>query len=223
MKNSDYMYLGEERMKKKVCILGCGRSSEKAPFDDDSYEIWSLNEFEPKRYDIMFELHPMSVQNEKELEFLKNCTKPVYVLEETPLVPTGIKYPLEEILKQPWAKPFFTCTFGYQIALAIYKKYEHIELWGVRLGIGSPRERTVESACVQFWTGVARGLDIKVLWTDDPIHEIPYFYGFDYFQEKVHVEDWLTRLACHIIYRLGRNYISVGGDNLSIRLKEDDE
>ncbi len=201
--------------KKKLCIIGCGLSHKKAPYGDDSYEIWSLNEFEPPRYDIMFELHPMEVQNERELEFLMNCEKPVYVLSETPLVPNGIEFPLDEILKQSWAIEYFTCTMAYQIAYAIHLGFEEIQLWGLNMDYGSPREKTVESACIQYWVGIAKGKGIKVKWDENPANW-RWKYGYEYFQEKSNIENWICRLAVSSIYRLGPT-ASMGGDGLPIR------
>ena len=199
----------------KLVILGCGKSSAKAPYQDDEYEIWSLNEYEPERYDLMFEMHPMDVQNERELEFLKNCKMPIYVLEETPLVPTGIVYPLKKILAHPWSIPYFTCTMAYEMALAIHLGFEEIELWGLNMDEGSPRERTVESACLQYWCGIATGKGIKVRWDEHPYY-CRYNYGYDYHTEKWCIENWLCRLLTYTIYRLGRT-ASMGGDNLDIR------
>lgn len=207
-------------MKKKLALLGCSKSYKKAPFDDESYEIWSLNEFDAPRYERMFELHPMEVQNEAELEFLLNCEKPVYVLEETPLVPTGIVYPKDEILKQPWADEYFCCTFAYQIALAIYEGFEVIELWGMNAEEGSPRERTIESANIQWWLAIAKGKGIEVVWKEHPKRN-RYLYGYEYHIEKYYVESWLSRLAMHTIYRVGPMHASMGGDFLDIRKTHD--
>lgn len=200
---------------KKLVILGCGKSHKKAPYDDESYEIWTLNEFDAPRWDVMMELHPMEVQNERELEFLLTCKKPIYVLEETPLVPTGIVYPLDDILEQPWAIRYFTCTMAYEMALAIHLGFEEIELWGLNMDRGSPRERTVESACLQYWCGIATGKGIKVRWDDHPFN-YRYDYGYQYFQEKWNIDNWLHRLLTYTICRLGPT-ASMGGDNLEIR------
>jgi hypothetical protein len=202
--------------RKKLALLGCSKSYEKAPFDDKSYEIWTVNEFDAPRWDIMFELHPMSVQNERELEFLKNCEKPIYVLEETPLVPKGIVYPLDVILEQSWVDEYFCCTFAYQIALAIYEGFEVIELWGMNAEQGSPRERTVESANIQHWLGIAKGRGIDVYWHDHPM-KVRWKYGYDYHDEIVDIINWICRLTAHSIYREGQRHIYMGGANLPIR------
>lgn len=208
-------------MKTKMAIVGGSASRDFAPYDDPEWEIWGCNEMEYKRFDIMFELHPMSVQNEKELEYLRNCEKPVYVLNENDALAHGltepiIQYPYDEIQKQPWAMPYFCCTMAYQIALAIHKGYQAIGLWGLRMDIGSPRERTVESACIQHWLGVAKGMGIEVIWDEHPAVN-RFIYGYNYHIEIENVDSWLYQLAIHTIYRLGGRHICVGGDNDPIR------
>jgi len=202
-------------MKKKVAIIGGSLSRDRAPYDGE-YEVWSCNEMDVKRFDRHFEMHPMSVQNDKELDWLKKCKKPVYVLEETPLVPKGIVYPKDEILKQPWADEYFTCTFAYEIALAIYEGFETIGLWGMNAEEGSPRERTIESACIQHWLAIAKGKGIEVIWPDHPMYT-RWLYGYDYFQEKRNIENWLCRLVVHTVYRIGPSHTSIGGDFDPIR------
>lgn len=203
-------------MKNKVAIVGGSASREDAPYYDPEWVIWGCNEMSYKRYDVMFELHPMSVQNERELEWLRNCKKPVYVLDTMDALAHGmtsaVEYPYDEIMKQPWAISYFCCTMAYQIALAIHMGYETIGLWGLRMDIGSPRERTVESASIQWWLGVAKGRGIEVIWDDHPCN-VRYRYGYDYHVEMKDIDSWIYQLAIHTIYRLGGKHICVGGDN----------
>lgn len=206
-------------MKKKVAILGYSKSMDDAPFSDKSWEIWSCNEGDVERFDRTFEMHPMSVQNERELKWLSECTQPVYVLEKTPLVPSGVVYPLKDILKQWWADEYFCCSFAYEIALAIYENFQVIGLWGMNADQGSPRERTVESACIQHWMALAKGMGIEVVWPDHP-KDVRLKYGYDYGAEKWLIENWLSHLAVQTIYRVGPTHASIGGDYEPIRLPE---
>lgn len=203
-------------MKKKVALIGTTLSKNNAPYDDESWEIWSLNECDVLRFDRHFEMHPMEVQNDRELEWLAKCEKPVYVMEETPLVPTGIVYPKDEILKNPWANEYFCCTFAYQIALALHEGFKTIGLWGVNAEQGSPRERTIESANIQWWLGVAKGMGVEIIWDEHPMLN-RWLYGYGYHKERLAIENWLCRLLVHTLYRVGPTHTFMGGDAEPIR------
>lgn len=208
-------------MKRKIAFVSGSRSRTRAPYVDPKWEVHGLNEMEyPGRIDMMWEMHPMDVQSKKELEWLRKCDKPIFVLDKAEAVLAGIQepieYPLKEILKQKWAIEYFTCTMAYQIAFAIYKGYTTIGLWGLNMDEGSPRERTVESACIQTWMGIARGKGIETIWHDDPATR-RYKYGYDYWTEMSHIDNWLCRLNAIITYRLGQKHIFVGGDDSEIR------
>lgn len=207
--------------KTKFVIVGGSASRELAPYDDKESLIVGLNEMEyPGRVDIYFEMHPMSVQNDAELEWLKKCRKPIYVLNKADAMLYGIKnpieYPFKEIIKQPWAIQYFTCTMAYQIALAIHQDFKTIGLWGLRMDIGSPRERTIESAAIQWWLGIAKGRGIEIIWDEHPARN-RLLYGYDYWDEIERVDNWLYCLNTHITYRLGGRHVFVGGDGDPIR------
>lgn len=209
--------------KKKVAIVGGSSSRDGAPYNEPKWIIWGCNEMTYERFDVMFELHPMSVQNEKELEYLRNCKKPIYVLDKEDAIAHGVanptEYPFDEIQNQRWAIEYFSCTMAYQIALAIHKGFQTIGLWGLRMDKGSPRERTVESACIQHWLGVAMGRGIDVIWHEHPASN-RLLYGYHYHSEVATVDSWLYQLAIHTIYRLGGKHLCAGGDNDPIRKSE---
>ena len=202
----------------KVAIIGSSRSNEDAPYENKEWTIWAMNEMELERYDEMWELHPLNteVQNEREIEILRNCEKRVFVLDAKEAEEIGIKhfreYPLNEILQESWSMDYFTCTMAYQIAYAIYVGYQVIGLWGLNMDIGSPRERTVESACIQAWLGIAKGRGIEVIWNEHPCKR-RLRYGYDYWDEITTIDNWLYKLAVHINFRLGYKHICVGESN----------
>lgn len=174
--------------RKKVAIIGCGAGRDNAPYDDKEWECWGLNEVDQKRADRWFEMHEIYASTEKEVEWLKKCKEPIYTIENLieihPGIPMSVKYPLTKIIEALNCPMYFTCTFAYQIALAIYEKFEVIGLWGVNLPYGSPRERLVETACTEFWLGVASGMGIEVqIPSNEYLLHHQYLYGYDYQKE----------------------------------------
>lgn len=108
-------------------------------------------------------------------DWLKNNnTVPVYMQQHYEDVPASVAYPLEEItqtlLPYLWrndeldfeaAKPYFTSTTAYMIALAIYKGFQEIRIYGVEMA--SDTEYVRQRDGVTFWLGVAIGRGINVV------------------------------------------------------------
>ena len=171
--------------RKKVAIIGCGTSRNNAPYDDKEWECWGLNEVDQKRADRWFEMHELYASNEKEVKWLKKCKKPIYMIKVYEEIPMSVKFPLVNIVAKLVGCPmYFTCTFAYQIALAIHEEFETIGLFGVNLPYGSPRERLVETPCTEYWIGVANGFGIEIqIPNDEYLLHHEYLYGYDYQKE----------------------------------------
>ena len=177
----------------KVGIIAANESFAIAPFSDPEWEIWGCNslwrycrdEHGLFRADRWFEMHPMSVQTVQEEADIWACPVPIYLLDvgtET-FPPHGIEYPLEAVLAR-FPYHYFTCTFAYQIALALHEGFTTIGLFGVELNKGTSRERIVEKACVEFWMGLALGQGVKVIIPDDSaLANQSALYGYEYAQE----------------------------------------
>lgn len=133
----------------KVAIVGFAPSSmHLAPFLDDSWEIWTLNNiytaFDLPRWDRWFELHPNfreyapfqdvrmdatsivrgdsrpATRKLDHLEWLKAQTpdKPIYFLKDEPDIPAAVRYPIEAI-KEWCAKEEFATYFSNSISYMI--------------------------------------------------------------------------------------------------------
>lgn len=177
----------------KVALIGANPSYAQAPFDDPNWEIWGCNSLWSCcrdsrglfRADRWFELHPMSVQTEDELRAIHACPVPIYLLDmrDTFTVKNAIMYPLGEIINR-FKTRYFTCTFAYQIALALSESVTDIGLYGIELAYGTARERTVEKACVEFWIGVAKGIGVAVhLPQYSYLCRQENLYGYHYYEE----------------------------------------
>ena len=170
-----------------VAIIGCGATRYAAPWDSEDWLFLGLNEIAQPVMHVMYELHPRSVQSERDLEYLRRCPVPCYVLdlaEWDGLIPNAVQYPLERVLDVTRGRRYFTSTFSYQLAQAIADGWTTIGLWGVSLHLGTPRERLLERACVDYWIGFAEGHGITVS-EDSGCARRPYLYGYDYEDEKL--------------------------------------
>jgi hypothetical protein len=68
-------------------------------------------------------------------------------------------YPLDEIIAH-FNTDYFGSTVDYALALAIYRGYETINLYGVNLA--NPGEYAYQKPSAEFWIGMAMGRGIKV-------------------------------------------------------------
>jgi hypothetical protein len=176
----------------KVAIIAADPSYIQAPFDDHEWEVWGCNSLwkycqDDKGYfraDRWFEMHPLSVQTPAEMDAIRACPVPIYLLgDDHRQAPHGVPYPYRQVHAQ-FPYDYFTCTFAYQIALALHEGFTTIGLYGVELDRGTSRERTVEKACVEFWMGVAIGMGVEI---DTPVTSRLGIqgmrYGYEYHEE----------------------------------------
>ena len=159
--------------------------------DDGSLRSWAW------RVDTVFQMHQpfiyRSAHNRSDPDHWKWLQKnekiPVYMLDVDPDVPASIKYPLEDIsytllhdfyqgrgtdIKH---RQYFTSSIAYALALAIYKGYETILVYGIEMS--SNTEYIYQRDCVAFWVGIALGRGIEVKFHGgDAIFDRP-LYGYD--------------------------------------------
>jgi hypothetical protein len=187
----------------KVAITGAGKSLRHLPWNNEEWEIWGINNFwnamrdsEGRlRADRWFELHPPTpdIQDKHDMAWLKNCPVPIYTTEPFPGNDNAVTFPLAAITGE--YGNYFTCTFAYQIALAIYEGFEELALHGLELAYGTQREATVERACVNWWLGYAEGQGMKItIPEDDFVLRHWGLYGFDYWKEANAVKQYVGSL-----------------------------
>jgi hypothetical protein len=130
------------------------------------------------------------------------CPVPIYVLDLNDPHPRGyspnaVQFPRADCERMfLTAKPFWACTFSYQIALAILEGFEEIALLG--FDFATPREWMFERPNVLFWAGFAAGVGVKLTWpTESSLFLHPYAYGYDYEQELAWCKEgvaWWTKM-----------------------------
>ena len=188
-------------MKKTVCILGSNpHSRDDAPWDDESLDIWALNEAVSKgwvqRANAVFQLHveeiysnPTNVSDEGHWEWLQEPHDfPIYMQHADERVPASVEYPLERIREDlPGVALMLdgseseahelTSTFPYAFALAIQQGYEKIKIIGVEMASGTEYQYQREG--VKFWTAYALGRGI----------EVEYYSGHDMWPALLYAYD----------------------------------
>jgi hypothetical protein len=189
-----------EPRRKKVAMVGFASSSRlKAPYADQSWEIWGENQlyrFVP-RATRWFEMHPHEgpgsyitdmVKGTDYPAWLKACPIPLYMLSAKPEFPQSIEYPrqqlidafqLESIRPDLKEKGYFHSSVDYMIALAIYEGFEEIGVWGIDMTHDS--EYAYQKPSGSFWLGFAKGRGIKVTIPKESalLKNEGYAYGYD--------------------------------------------
>lgn len=158
---------------RKVAIVGAAETSRHlAPFDDPSWEIWTLNDMcrIAPRIDRLFELHSQAIlERDKavlthELEWLKaNEAIPVFMSEPCDWVPMAVEFPTEALLKEFGG--YFTNTVSWLIAFALHEGVDALGLWGVDMAHGT--EYAHQRPSCEYFVGLARGRGIPVFVPDE--------------------------------------------------------
>lgn len=155
---------------RKVAIVGSAETWPEAPFHDESWEIWTLNNCfnQCPRIDRLFELHDEVVLVndaadspgiQEEIRWLKeNTTVDVVLRKPLDWVPRGTEYPLDVIIKE--FGDYFTNTVSYMIALAIYEGVEKLGIYGVHMAHAT--EYAHQRPSCEYFIGLARGRGIPV-------------------------------------------------------------
>ena len=155
------------RVLKKVAILGKLKTKYKAPFEDLSWEIWSMNKHKDQelipRVDVWFDIH-------------QNPDNPnADVLKDN--------FPFEECHKLMGGNYFNNIT-SYLIAYAIVLGVSEIALYGMRF-IEDHSHRSSELDNVRQWIFFAKGRGIEVKIPYDKEFLLPEYIvneGADYDQ-----------------------------------------
>lgn len=141
----------------RVAIVGVGDGWEGAPVNGT--EVWGINHCICRRpVSKVFDIHVLDAcYTEEGRQHLVDAREKASE-DNTPIIEIG-NYPLKEIIHE-FGTDYFACSAAYAIALAIYKGYDDIDLYGINQAAGT--EYIFEKGCVEFWLGIAIGKGIKV-------------------------------------------------------------
>lgn len=193
------------RGRKKLAIVGFAPSSyAQAPFADDEWDVWTLNEAYTlpglARADRWFEIHvrhevDISTRDKNHIDWLKKQRAfPIYMIRKFDDIPMGVAYPLKEIVTYfaAWGNgaKYLTNTISYMLALALWERahglnqYEYIGVWGVDMAQGGtwgqPSEYAEQRPSVEFWMGVAHGMGVYLYVPPaSDLLKAPGFYGWE--------------------------------------------
>jgi len=183
----------DEERRTKVAIVGFAPSWNQAPFADESYEIWGLNELYKlfqkhpgTRADRWFEIHSRQSPSKNKPEhigWLKSAPIPIYMWEEYEDIPNSVKFPKDDIVK--WLEDqgyygakYFTNSISWMIAYALYEGFEEIAIYGVDMAQDSEYQHQRPSC--EYIIGICEGRGVKVtIPADSDLLKTGLLYGFE--------------------------------------------
>ena len=219
---------------KTVCIVGGARhlwnGLEDGPADQEywglnqGHWVFSLRRFEhsPLKFTRWFQIHPWEPMERRQdpemghIEWLATCGIPVYLEEVQAKIPTGVRYPFEEVVATIGSNYFATNSFGYMLALAIHEGFEEIKLFGADFG---PKDISDAYArpCIEFLLGLAVGRGIKVWAPEGSALLKGDLYGRTVNQSGLALEealDVLRRYSGRLMYREERLVVEEASQHL---------
>lgn len=141
----------------KVNIIGRGTGWEDAPRDELSWGITLINL--KRDVDLVIDMNVYEDGRWGELEKL-GAIESREKAERNNIPYIDLKsYPIEEIINF-FKTDYFSNTVDYALALAIYKGFTEIGLYGINMLRGS--EYAYQKAGIEFWVGQAMGRGVKV-------------------------------------------------------------
>lgn len=184
--------------KKKVCILGFAPSWKDAPFEDEEFDFWCLNEmydalngFPNARASLWFEIHDPkspSKNKEKHQAFLKQCPIPIVMWKHYDEYPTSVPFPLDSVLalvrdqfvvnEKSITYTNYSNQVTWMVYLAVLMKYEEIHVYGVDMAHESEYSFQRPSAEAALLFAAGRGIKISVPASSELCH-FPRLYGFE--------------------------------------------
>jgi hypothetical protein len=171
---------------KTLAIVGRAKETRDfAPFDKPEVDLWAFNDNAMRlpRVSAVFELHPDALTADRYEPEYKEWLRlphsfPIWMHETHPEIPASRPYPRHAINAlylygllhgEEKVEDFYTSGPAYALALAIYQRYQRIELYGIELYDNGYRK---QGDCIFFWLGTAAAHGIEIA-----IHEKSNLYS----------------------------------------------
>ena len=185
------------KAKKKVAIVGFAPHRKMAPYDDESFEIWGINDLfavdDVKRWDRWFQIHhPETIENYRAAvgrlssgDMIKTYATwdcPVYMRQKHPELPNSVEFPFQELIDK--FGTYFNNTISWLLAFAIHEGFEEIHIYGVDMNSSSEYEHQRPSC--EYFIGLARGMGINVYIPDESsLLKVKFLYALELERENV--------------------------------------
>jgi len=189
----------------KVAIVGFAPNWDKAPFGNDDFEIWGLNElykyFSTKKEavaDRWFEIHSRESPTKnipEHMEWLKQCPIPIYMHDHYDDIPSSVKYPLDEVLEFVYQKGmrldvaidggfrreknrYGTNSITWMFLLAWMEGFKEIHIYGVDLACNE--EYLYQRPNLEYYIGGAQVDGVTVVMPEScDLLKAALLYGFE--------------------------------------------
>lgn len=169
----------------KVALVGTAPSSRMlAPYSDPSWQIWGCspgNMGTLPRVDIWFEVHGNLLWPENKhygepyINWLNQQAFPIYMQNQS-LVPRATPLPKKELVAE-FGPYFFTSSFAWMMAMAMYKGAKEIALYGIDMASRDEYILQRPGAYYFFMEAKRRGIRMTAPYESD-IMQPPGLYGF---------------------------------------------
>lgn len=164
---------------KKVAIVGFATTRVCAPYGEEGWELWSLNDpvtaagYAPRSsFTRWFQLHPPRYLAKHYTRGLQDLAMHwgertgirLYMDQHYPEYPDSEPYPKEAVEQLSGHGWYHTSSFDWMLALAIHEGFEEIAIYGCQFYSWPAMNGEPISAlqCLHYWVGVAEGRGIKV-------------------------------------------------------------
>jgi len=153
--------------RKKVAIVGFASNSlHQVPWEDPSFEIWGMNQGAmnfKRRADRWFEMHlpeaTPDIRMPDYMEWLRQLTIPIYMIDMYDYAPTSVRYPIEEAIKFA-GRDYFMSSVAFMLCLGAMEGFQEFHLYGINLAIGD--EYFYEKPNAEWWLGKLEGMGKKI-------------------------------------------------------------
>lgn len=114
-------------------------------------------------------------------EWLSTCGIPVYMQDVDPAIPTSVRYPREDVLKQ--FGNYFTSSAAYMLGLALHEGVDELQVLGIYMNAGT--EYSHQRPCLEYLLGAARAMGVRVVLPPGCDLATAPLYAYNEFEEPL--------------------------------------